>query len=123
MPEVRPQPGGGSELKISRVLEEVLEADNRAEPADSLYAPYATVIADGRLRRVPPRFAGIAEQGEVAITNTGANQWHDAWGNLEYRWVSARSNRAQVGQASFVLSRAQHRSAWWIVQLHSSTAR
>jgi hypothetical protein len=124
MPEVRPQSGGGNELEISRVIEEALEADGRAERADSLYAPYATVIADGRARRGPPRFAGIARQGEVAITNTQLQtRGTTSWGNLEYRWVSGSSNQARVGHASFVLAPAPHRTGWWIVQLHSSTAR
>lgn len=124
MPQVKPQPGGGNELEISRIIEGALEADSRGEPAESLYAPFASVIAEGRLRREPPRFAGVAVQGEVAITNTQLQtRGTAAWGNLEYRWVSNRSNRAQVGHASFVLTPAQHRAGWWIVQLHSSTAR
>ena len=124
MPEVRSQPGGGNELEISRTIEGALEADSRAESADSLYAPFASIIADGRPRRDRPRFAGVAEQGEVAITSTQLQtRGSAAWGHLEYRWVSSRSNRAQVGHASFVLTPAQHRPGWWIVQLHSSTAR
>ena len=123
-PETRPLSGGGSEAEISRVVEAALEADSRGEPADTLYAPYATVLADGRARRMGPLFAGIGADGEVAITSTRLqNRGSAAWGSLEYRWISSRSNRAQIGQASFVLTPAQNRPGWWIVQLHSSTAR
>jgi hypothetical protein len=124
LPETRPFVGGGSEVEINRVIEAAIEADGRAEPADSLYAPYATVIADGRLRRGPPRFAGVAEEGEIAITNTQVQtQGATAWGDVEYRWVSARSNRAQMARASIVLTPAQRRPGWWIVQAHSSVAK
>jgi hypothetical protein len=114
----------GTEVEINRVIEDALEADGRGEPADSLYAAYATVIADGKPRRTPPRFAGVADEGEIAITNTQLQtRGTTAWGDVEYRWVSARSNRAQFGRASFVLTPAQGRRGWWIVQAHSSVAK
>jgi hypothetical protein len=124
MPETRPLPAAGSEVEINQVMETALEADAAGETADSLYAPYATVIADGRPRRGAPRFAGITEDGEVAITSTRLqSRGAAAWGDLEYRWISTRSNRARTGLATFVLTPAQSRAGWWIVQLHSSTGR
>jgi hypothetical protein len=124
MPEFRSYSSAGSEAEINQVIEGALEADGRSQSADSLYAPYATVIADGRLRRGPPRYAGVAEEGEIAITNIQLQtRGAAAWGDVEYRWVSARSNRAQMGRASFVLTPAQGRPGWWIVQAHSSVAR
>ena len=124
MPEARPIIGGGNEAEISSVIEQALEADGRSESADSLYSPHAVVIAEGRVRRLPPRFAGISAGGEVAITNTQLEmRGTAAWGDVEYRWVSDRSNRAEVGRASFVLTPAQGRRGWWIVQAHSSVAR
>jgi hypothetical protein len=121
MPETRPIVGGGSEVEISR---QALEADSRSQPADSLYSAHAVVIAEGRLRRLPPRFAGIGAGGEVAITNTQLEiRGTAAWGDVEYRWESGRSNRAEVARASFVLMPAQGRRGWWIVQAHSSVAR
>lgn len=123
-PETRALSGGGAEAEISRVMEEALLADGRGQEADSLYAPYATLVADGRVRRGLPRFAGVADQGELAITNTQLqSRVGAAWGNVEYRWVSDRSNRFQLGRASFVLTPAQGRQGWWIVQAHSSTVR
>jgi hypothetical protein len=124
MPETRPIVGGGSEMEISSVIEQALEADSRSQPADSLYSPHAVVIAEGRLRRLPPRFAGIGAGGEVAITNTQLEiRGTAAWGNVEYRWESGRSNRAEVARSSFVLTPAQGRRGWWIVQAHSSVAK
>jgi hypothetical protein len=124
VPETRPLQGNNNEAELSQVVESALEADAGGAGADSLYAPYATILADGRTRRRAPRFAGIVEEGEVAIASTRLqSRGAVAWGDIEYRWVSARSNRAQVGLASFVLTPAQGRSGWWIVQLHSSTVR
>jgi hypothetical protein len=121
-PETRPVAGAGSEIEIGRTIEQALEADAEGESADSLYAPYATIIADGRLRRGTPRYAGNAGQGEIAITNTQLQiRGAAAWGNAEYRWASVQSNRAEIGRASFVLVPAQGRDGWWIVQAHSST--
>jgi hypothetical protein len=124
MPATRTLASGGNEVEISRIIEAAVELDGRGEPADSLYAPYATIIADGRLRRVAPRFAGVSEGGQIAITNTQLqSRGTAAWADVEYRWISDRSNRAQVGRASFVLAPAQGRPGWWIVQAHSSTVR
>jgi hypothetical protein len=124
MPEARPIIGGGNEVEISSVIEQALEADSRSQPADSLYSPHAVVIAEGRARRLPPRFAGIAADGEVAITNTQLEMRGTvAWGDVEYRWESDRSGRAEAAHASFVLTPAQGRRGWWIVQAHSSVAR
>lgn len=124
MPEARPIIGGENETEISSVIEQALEADSRSQPADSLYSPHAVVIAEGRVRRLPPRFAGIGADGEVAITSTQLEmRGTAAWGDVEYRWESDRSNRAEVARASFVLTPAQGRRGWWIVQAHSSAAR
>jgi hypothetical protein len=124
MPETRTLATGGGEAEISRVIEEAVLADSRGQPADTLYAPFVTIVADGRLRRAPPRFAGVAQQGELAITNTQLqSRGGAAWGDVEYRWVSDRSNRFQLARASFVLTPAQNRQGWWIVQVHSSTVR
>jgi hypothetical protein len=124
MPETRPLASSGNEVEISRIMEAALELDGRGASADTLYAPYATIIADGRFKRTPPRFAGVSGDGAVAITNSQLQaRGMTAWGNVEYRWVSERSNRAQVGRASFVLAPAQGRPGWWILQAHSSTVR
>lgn len=122
LPEGQPVAGSGSEIEIGRTIEQALAADAQAKPADSLYAPYASIIADGRLRRGTPRYAGVAGEGEIAITNTQLQiRGSAAWGNAEYRWASIQSNRAEIGRASFVLVPAQGRDGWWIVQAHSST--
>jgi hypothetical protein len=124
IPETRVIAGGGSEVEINRVIEQALQTDGQSQPAESLYAAHAIVIADGRVRRVPPRFAGVAADGEVAVTSTQMEiRGNAAWADVEYRWVSDRTNQARVGRASFVLTPAQGRQGWWVVQAHSSTAR
>jgi len=113
-----------SEAEISGVIELALQADSRSEAADSLYAPHATVIADGRVRRGSPRFAGVEPGGQVAVANSQL-EIHGiaAWGDVEYRWQSNSENLAREGRASFVMTPAQGRAGWWIVQVHSSTAK
>jgi hypothetical protein len=124
IPETRAIAGGGTEVEVTSLVERALEADAKAESADSLYAPHAVIIADGAVRRTTPRFAGVGREGEVAITNTQMEiRGAVAWGDVEYRWVSDRSNRAEVARASFVAAPAQGRRGWWIVQAHSSTAK
>jgi hypothetical protein len=124
MPEARTLAGGMTEAEINRVIERALQADSRLESADSIYAPYATVIADGTLRRRPPRFAAVGDRGEIAITSTQLQtSGTTTWGSVDYRWTSDRSHRAQAGRASLVLVPAQGRDGWWIVQAHSSTVR
>jgi hypothetical protein len=123
-PEARTLTGSASEVEINDVVERAIESDGRLETADSLYAPFATVIADGTIRRRPPRYAGVSEGGEIAITSTQLQtRGSTAWGSVEYRWTSDRSLRVQAGRASLVLVPAQGRNGWWIVQAHSSTMR
>jgi hypothetical protein len=122
--EMRALSAAGTETEITRVVELALQADSGSEPADSLYAPHAVVIAEGRIRRSPPRFAGVGSDGQIAITNTQLEiRGTSAWGDVEYRWVSNRTNQARVGRASFVFTPAQGRPGWWIVHAHSSAAR
>jgi len=124
MPETRALTSGGNEVEINRVIEQALEADARSEPADSLYAPHAKVIADGKVRRAGPRFAGVGLRGLVAITNAQLTiRENVAWGDVEYRWTSSGSNQIRLGRASFVLTPARgvRGLGWWIVQAHSSS--
>lgn len=122
--EMRALSPAGTETEITQVVERALQADSESEPADSLYAPHAVVISEGRIRRLPPRFAGIGSDGQIAITNTQLEiRGTSAWGDAEYRWVSNRTNQARVGRASFVVTPAVGRSGWWIVHAHSSVAR
>jgi hypothetical protein len=122
VPETRSLASSGNELEVNRIVESAIEAEGRGESADSLYAPYATLVADGRVRRRLPRLAGVGQDGEVAVTSSQLQtRATAAWADVEYRWVGG--NRIQLGRASFVLTPAQGRSGWWIVQLHSSTVR
>jgi hypothetical protein len=74
--------------RLSEVVSEVLQADARLEPLDSLYAPDALVIVDGEVRYGIPRFAGIGGRGSVAVTATRLEvRGTMAWVQAEYRWV------------------------------------
>jgi len=113
-----------NEAELNRVVEGALVADAELDSADSLYAPFANVVADGMVRRGPPRYAGVSEGGEIAITTTQLQtRGTTAWGSVEYRWTSNRTHRVQGGRASLVLVPAQGRDGWWIVQAHSSSIR
>jgi hypothetical protein len=123
-PQPRPVATERAEMVINQVIDHALQADGRSERADSLYAPHAVVIADGKVRRAAPRFAGVGPDGEIAITNTQLEiRGTAAWGDVEYRWLSSRSNQVRVGRATFVLTPAQGRQGWWIAHAHSSVAR
>src|SRR5258708_4390982 len=60
---------GVIEEPITAVLTAALDADQRLQPADSLWDPEATVIANGERRSGPPRFAGVEPGGELAISS------------------------------------------------------
>jgi hypothetical protein len=123
-PQSRGMVTPGSEMEINRIIEEAFQADSRSDPADSLYAPHAVIIAEGTVRRSSPRFAGVGPRGEIAITSTQLEiRGTAAWGDVEYRWVSDRNNQVRVGRASFVLTPARGRTGWWVVHLHSSTGK
>lgn len=123
-PGPAPIVGDRVEVEINQITEGALQADSHSQPADSLYSPHAMITAQGKIRRGPPRYAGIGFDGEVAITSTQMEiRPTVAWGDIEYRWVSGRTNAAQVGRVSFVLTPAQGRPGWWIVQAHSSVGK
>jgi hypothetical protein len=123
-PQLRPVATERTERLIHQVIDHALQADARSERADTLYAPHAVVIADGKLRRAVPLFAGVGADGEIAITSTQLEiRGTAAWGDVEYRWLSSRSNQARVARATLVLTPAQGRQGWWIAHAHSSTGK
>jgi len=109
---------------VTAVLTAALMADSRAEPADSLWDPEATVIANGQLRNVPPRFAGVGSGGEIAITSSRLEVRQSlVWVYLEYRWLSLKDGAGAEGKATVLLTPTQNGSGWRIVHAHSSTPR
>jgi hypothetical protein len=114
---------GAVEEPISAVIAAALQADSQlSTTADSLWAPDATVVANGVLRDQPPRFAGVAPGGEVAITTSRLEVRQSlVWVYLEYRWLSMKDGAARAGRATVLLTRKTDDSGWRIVHLHSST--
>jgi len=104
-------------------MQAAFEADARGERADSLWAPDATVIADGALRDEPPRFAGIGSGGAVAITQSRLDLRQGvAWLYLEYRWSELKAGAFSEGRATVVLTTGGD-DRWRIVHAHSSSVK
>lgn len=119
---------GVVEEPITAVIIAALEADRRLEPADSLWDPDATVIANGVRRFEPPRFAGVDSGGEVGITSSRLEVRQSlVWVYLEYRWLSMKDGLAREGKATVLLTPRRAGAGtgtgtgWKIVHLHSST--
>jgi len=113
---------GAVEEPVTAVLTAALAADGRLEPADSLWSPDATVIANGEPRDGPPRFAGIARGGEVAITSSRLELRQTlVWVYLEYRWLVMQTGVAKEGKATVLLTPKPNGLGWVIVHAHSST--
>jgi hypothetical protein len=112
------------EEPVTAILIAALNADNKLEPADSLWATDATVVADGELRAEAPRFAGVGLGGEVAITTSRLEVRQTLiWVYLEYRWLSLRDGAAREGKATVLLTPRPSGTGWRIVHAHSSTSR
>ncbi len=106
--------------RLSEIVSEVLQADAREESADSLYASDALVVADGEVRYGPPRYAGVAGRGTVAVTASRIEMRESlVWAHAEYRWVSASGDSAREGRVTLVLS-PNEKGAWRIRHAHSS---
>jgi hypothetical protein len=113
---------GVIEEPVTAVITAALDADRRLESVDSLWAPDATVIANGELRTAPPRFAGVEAGGEVAISSSRLEVRQSlVWVYLEYRWLSMTGGLAREGKATVLLTPRPDGSGWRIVHLHSST--
>lgn len=113
---------------IADVLAEVataaLVADARLEPADSLYNPDVEVIADGRRRTVPPRFAGVEAGGQVVVGSSRVDvSGSFAWALLEYRWLAPGQNLIREGRVTMVFALAPDGWTWRITHAHSSLVR
>ncbi len=99
-----------------------LEADGRFEPADSLYAPGAEIITEGKRHPVVPRFAGVERGGEVVVGSIRVDHRDSvAWATIEYRWLASDQNLIREGRATLVFVQAPGSGRWLIVHAHSST--
>jgi hypothetical protein len=110
------------EEPVTATMVAAFDADCRGEPADSLWDPEATVIADGALRDGPPRFAGVGLGGQVAITTSRLDLRQSlAWLYLEYRWSALNAGLVREARATVLLSPGVA-GRWRIVHAHSSSA-
>ncbi len=108
-----------SDQEARAVIRRALEADATGQPADTLYSAGATVIANGRARLSPPRFAGVGRGGRLAIQTLSVELGLPvAWGTARYVWVATDGGAAESGEATFVLERTDR--GWLIVHAHSS---
>ncbi len=105
--------------RLSDLVAAALEADTRLDVPDSLYASNATIIANGRPRVAPPRYAAIGVGGSVAVTSTRFEVRSGvAWAFVEYRYLSAGAESVREGTATVVL--ITEGGAWRIRHAHSS---
>jgi len=120
-PMVMEQPEDES---LGDLINAALAADARLELANPLYAEGAITVANGERRQMPPRYAGLAPGGVVAVTSSRIEVRQGvAWAYVEYRWVSTAEGSAREGLASFVLVPAAAGGAGWrILHAHSSAA-
>lgn len=109
--------------RITDLLLAALQADTRMQAPDTLYTSDASVISNGEVRHVPPRFAGIEPGGEAAITASLVEvRAGVAWAWMEYRWMSTREGRVREGRATVVLLPGPGgEGGWRIRHAHSST--
>lgn len=111
------------EEPVTATLAAALAADGRAERADSLWDPAATVIANGAIRVDVPRFAGVGPGGQVAITESRLDLRQTlAWVYLEYRWSELKAGLVREARATVLLTPGKN-GGWRIVHAHSSTTR
>lgn len=105
---------------IEAIAVAALEADARMERADTLYLAGAEIIAQGRRRFAPPRYAGVAEGGQLVVSSTRVDlAGRFAWASMEYRWLAPGQNMLREARATVVLE-LDAKGRWRIVHAHSS---
>lgn len=112
-----------AEARVTTTLEALVVGDPHGPITDTLYAPGATVIANGATKLSGPRLAGVSFGGQAAVTSSQVNVRQDvAWATIDYRWFSEDKSQVQLGKATLVLAPGKS-GTWKVVQLHSSAAR
>ena len=98
-----------------------LDLDQAASPAaDTLLDEGALIIANGRERPAPPRFAAIGPGGIVTITTVQVEIAPGglAWAFAAYRWAGEGRSAPEIGTATIVLR--LRAGGWKISHAHSS---
>lgn len=111
-----------SEAEISATIAQALAADAAGRSADTLYAPGAVIVLNGRTRSVPPVFAGVGTGGQIAVSSSQLEIGRGlAWSLVEYRW-SSQEGITREGRATLVLKPGPD-GHWRIQHVHSSSPR
>jgi hypothetical protein len=104
---------------VLAVVRLAIQLDASGEVADSLYTPFATIVADGTNRTSAPRFAGVHEGGRIMISDlAGEVLPPTAWALATYRWTSDNGRIVEIGRSTFLLERVA--GVWRIKHAHSS---
>jgi hypothetical protein len=110
--------------QLTELATAALVADGALQSVDSLYAPGAEILADGRRRSGVPRFAGVEGGGEVVVGSIRVDLTPAAaWTSVEYRWLAHDQNLIREGRATLVFTRSVGDGRWRISHAHSSTSR
>jgi hypothetical protein len=114
--------GDAHEDAVTAVITDALNAEASGQRSESLFAPSAVIVVNGRTRTLSPLFAGVAAGGQVVVTSSQLEIRNGiSWGLVEYRWES-RDGVTREGRATFVLTQTTAAN-WRIQHAHSSSPR
>ena len=113
-----------AENDVSLVIEAVVVGDARGQSTDSLFAPSATVTANGLTRFASPRLAGVETGGLSAVTASEVNVREGvAWATFDYRWFSEDKQQVRLGRGLMVLIPKRGGRGWVIAALQTAQTR
>lgn len=113
-----------AENDVSLVIEAVVVGDARDRSTDTLFAPSATVTANGITRFSTPRLAGVETGGLSAVTASEVNVRQDvAWATFDYRWFSEDKTQIRLGRGLMVLIPRRGGRGWVITALQTAQTR
>ena len=113
-----------AENDVSLVIEAVVVGDARGRSTDTLFAPSATVVANGLTRFTNPRLAGVETGGLSAVTATEVNVRENVAGAaFDYRWFSEDKTQVRLGRGLMVLVPKRPGNGWAITALQTAQSR
>jgi hypothetical protein len=113
-----------AENDVSLIIEAVVVGDARGRSTDTLFAPSATVVANGASRFTNPRLAGVETGGLSAVTATEVNVRENvAWATFDYRWFSEDKTQVRLGRGLMVLVPKRAGHGWAITALQTAQSR
>ena len=108
------------DVRVRRIVLAALEAEAAGSGSDSLYLAETIIVSNGRIRRTPPRLAGMATGGNVRLLETLVEIAPGlAWVSARYQWMSGENQSVETGRATFILVPVG--GDWKIRHAHSST--